>query len=205
MSQGTTFIYTLNDPDTGKIRYVGKADDPLKRFKDHLRDRTINHRTNWIKSLASADKRPVLEILDEVPKTEWEFWEKEYIRVFRMIGMNLVNSTEGGEAPMSGRKSSLQTRTKLKNWWTSERRQAFSVLKTGIKTGPHSLEWNKKISKGNTGKAIPVEVRKRISETLTGMKTTRNTSGFVGGLESGKILASSHYDFPQNKIYREFS
>jgi hypothetical protein len=94
---GTVFIYALLDPETGKIRYVGKAKNLGNRLSRHLRDKTVNHRTSWIKNLASRGLQPAMELLDTVPVSEWQFWEREYIRVFRALGMNLVNSTDGGD------------------------------------------------------------------------------------------------------------
>ena len=32
-------IYALREPDTGEIRYIGKATDAMARFKSHMRDR----------------------------------------------------------------------------------------------------------------------------------------------------------------------
>ena len=94
----TTFIYALKDPFTGTIRYIGKSDRPKERLREHLKDKERNHRTNWINSLGIIRSRPVLEVLDEVPKAEWEFWEKEWIRWARIMMFPLTNSTEGGEA-----------------------------------------------------------------------------------------------------------
>lgn len=31
-------IYALREPDTGEIRYIGKATDAMARFKSHMRD-----------------------------------------------------------------------------------------------------------------------------------------------------------------------
>ena len=33
---GWTFIYALCDPRTGRVRYVGKADRPHARLREHL-------------------------------------------------------------------------------------------------------------------------------------------------------------------------
>lgn len=92
----TTFIYSLSDPNTGDIRYIGKADDPFDRLRFHLLDRHRNHRTNWIRSLASIGFRPVVDLVAEVPAGEWEHWEREYIQACRRLGFDLTNQTSGG-------------------------------------------------------------------------------------------------------------
>lgn len=107
---GTVFIYGLNDPCTGKCRYVGKARNPQQRMRDHLcKSRGDNpHKKNWLNLLSAQGLKPCLEVLDEVTEDEWGFWEKEYIRLFRAIGFDLTNVQDGGEAPpnMLGRKQS---------------------------------------------------------------------------------------------------
>lgn len=123
----TTFIYGLNDPETGECRYVGKADNPHDRLfgsTGHLKSchKKNHHCANWIKSLVARGLRPLLEILQEVPKTEWELWERVWIKASREIGMDLTNITAGGEGgsqpgeenPMYGRKHSPETLEKMR-------------------------------------------------------------------------------------------
>ena len=45
-----TYIYILIDPFTNQIRYVGKANNPKERYKNHknrCRDKNT-HKRNWI-------------------------------------------------------------------------------------------------------------------------------------------------------------
>lgn len=45
-------IYSLNDPETGEVRYVGKTVSPLyKRLSSHYRDKSKSYKTFWIYSL----------------------------------------------------------------------------------------------------------------------------------------------------------
>ena len=88
-----TYIYALKDPITKKIRYIGKANNPVDRLYKHLADKKTNHRTCWIKSLKSRNLKPVLEILAIVDRIDWVFWEKHYISLYD----NLVNGTLGGD------------------------------------------------------------------------------------------------------------
>ncbi len=95
----TTFIYSLSDPITGEVRYIGKANDPKKRVLDHIKEnKTSNksHKISWIKSLVSKDLLPIVEIVDEVLKIEWEFWEQYWISQFKTWNFNLTNISPGG-------------------------------------------------------------------------------------------------------------
>lgn len=98
----TTFIYALNDPETGECRYVGKADDPHDRLfgsSGHIYDCKTkkNHCANWIRSLVTRGLVPHLEILQEVPVADWSLWERAWIKASRKIGMDLTNATDGGD------------------------------------------------------------------------------------------------------------
>jgi hypothetical protein len=94
----TTFIYVLREPDTGEVRYVGKSDRPTERLSRHVRvSRPSNHRETWIISLKSRGLSPRLEVVDEVPRSEWPSWEAAYIDFFREQGFDLTNATPGGD------------------------------------------------------------------------------------------------------------
>lgn len=94
----TTFIYTLSDPDSLKIRYVGKSNNPKKRLYDHLKSYhlTTTHKNNWIKSIVENNKIPILNIIDEVPVDNWQFWEIYWISKLKNEGNNLTNISGGG-------------------------------------------------------------------------------------------------------------
>lgn len=122
----TVFIYALKCPETGQIRYVGKSINPACRFRAHLCVNKKDHRTNWIKSLAKRGLKPALEIVDEVPESEWQQWEVAYIEFFREQDCKLTNLTPGGEAgpimdadylgegnPFFGKKHTLASRAKI--------------------------------------------------------------------------------------------
>jgi len=85
----TTFIYTLSDK-RGNIRYVGKTSREIKkRLYSHIKESQsskISHKINWIKSLLNNNERPIIEIIDIVPTTEWVFWEQYWIDQFRQWG-----------------------------------------------------------------------------------------------------------------------
>lgn len=167
----TTFIYSLSDPETGKIRYIGKTKEPEKRFKAHIQNykKQNTHTACWIHSLQKQGFKPVFEILDEVPDAEWAFWEKEYIRVFRCFG-GLTNHTDGGEGvcghikstktiekwrkSMVGKPCSAETREKIRGALLSLHRRyrpSLSARENMIKAGKarrgfkHSAESKEKM------------------------------------------------------------
>jgi len=151
----TTFLYTLSDPRTGEIRYLGKSDHPFKRLTIHRLDlRTQTHKVNWIRSLREAGLTPLMEILDEVPESQWEFWEREYIRVFRATGVRLTNQAEGGEGgAFKGHRHSHESRSQISNSLRGQRRtaearkrQSEAAKRRWLASGPMSEEYRRKIS-----------------------------------------------------------
>ena len=94
-----TYIYTLKDPISNEIRYVGKSNNPKQRFKAHLNKcrKHQKHKSNWIEKLKKLGLKPIFEIINTVPIDEWKFWEKYWISQMKTWGFNLINYTEGGD------------------------------------------------------------------------------------------------------------
>ena len=74
-----TFIYGLLDPrkEFDHIRYIGKSDNPIKRFKQHINEskRKINKnklKENWITDLITAKLSPMLVIIEKVNCENWQ-------------------------------------------------------------------------------------------------------------------------------------
>lgn len=113
-----TSIYVLKNPDTDEVRYVGKTSKDLtRRLNQHIYDsesENRNKRKNWITKILSQGKIPLIE---EIDHCNWEdSQEKEiyWIKYYRDLGVNLVNSTDGGEGNLGYIKSE-ETINKLKN------------------------------------------------------------------------------------------
>jgi hypothetical protein len=167
-------IYTLENPSTGEIRYVGKTTKPLRyRLSHHKGCYTKSHKSSWIRSL---DKDPVIRLVDTVPKDEWKFWEQFWIEQFYNWGFNLVNHTLGGDGS-NGMAQSPE----------SNKKRSQSLLGRS-----RSQKVREKISKSHKGKSKSKSHRDKISETLTGRKQSTETKKKrwkgVAKLKDGKII-----------------
>lgn len=92
-------IYGLFDPDTGELRYVGKANNAAKRLKTHLQERVHKRPVNnWVRSLVMQGKSPVMRVLETVAKDKWEEAERRLIAQHRKTS-NLLNLADGGAMP----------------------------------------------------------------------------------------------------------
>lgn len=106
------YIYGLCEPETGYLRYIGVAENPRKRFRNHMQDKSNSHKVNWIKSLKDRGLLPELFIVEEISEVNWQREERFWISYFRSIGCNLVNATEGGDG-IRGFKFSAESKKKI--------------------------------------------------------------------------------------------
>lgn len=91
-----TQIYALCEPDTGQIRYIGKANDAARRFKGHLRERRRQTPVyRWIGALRARGLVPKLSVIETCPPDEWRNRE----RVLIAAHPGLLNLAEGGDEP----------------------------------------------------------------------------------------------------------
>ncbi len=92
-------IYALCEPDSGAIRYIGKANDSAKRLKSHMRD---SYRRDfpvyrWMRKLALGGKTPTLVVLETAEN--WQERERIIIAAHIAKGCALLNVAEGGDEP----------------------------------------------------------------------------------------------------------
>lgn len=86
------YIYTLDDPRDGRVRYVGRTKDLKKRLKGHCnparyRDTPV---FNWIKDLRELGLKPVMTEIDLENENDY-FLEKYWAHQFKAWGFDLLN------------------------------------------------------------------------------------------------------------------
>ena len=148
-----TNIYTLTDPVTGEIRYVGKANNIRQRYKAHLNKARKHqiHKKNWIELLKRKGLKPIIDVIDIVPINEWIFWETYWISQIRAWGFKLINYTNGGDGTTFGNQTSFKKGDKS---WLGK---------------SHSEESKKLIGENNAFKGKPsINRRKVVQKDLNG-------------------------------------
>jgi len=113
------FIYTLKDPMTDEIRYVGKTKNLKDRLYRHtapayLKNDKHLHKTRWIQKLLNVDHLPIMEVLEECTNENVNELEQYWIEQLRAWNIKLTNHSTGGEGfNWTGRNHSKETKRKL--------------------------------------------------------------------------------------------
>lgn len=139
----TVYIYTLSDPITEEIRYVGKCLNVKKRLNEHIHNFDKTHRSRWIQSVIKTGNKPIISVIEEIRESndlDWQESERFWINYLRFLGCDLCNLDSGGNG---GKKASDVTRAKISAALKGRKMPdgfgaKISAARTGIKTGPFS-------------------------------------------------------------------
>lgn len=159
-----TVIYTLEDPVTGDIRYIGKTRSSLKyRLSQHIHD-SLNNGTKtrkkaWIKGLILQGLLPVIQVLDVVDNDDWKLSEQYWISQLKAWGFKLTNMTAGGDGNQ-------------KMVMSEESKQKRSAALKGRK---RPKEVTEKISKAHLGKKLLDSTKEKIRLFNLGKKQSEET------------------------------
>jgi len=182
--ENKTFIYTLSDPNTKEIRYIGKSNNLNYRLKKHINEskNKRTHKEKWVDSLIVKGLSPIIEILDIVDETAWSFYETYWISQFKTWGFDLTNGTSGGEGSdgFKGKTHSNETKEKCRIAGTKS-----SIKFLGEKNGRSKLsdkqveEIKEKILLGVNRQEIATEYninKKYISQLINGKRRKNKTT-----------------------------
>jgi hypothetical protein len=197
-------IYGLVDPATpDAIRYVGKANDPATRLREHIYDAvhrgTRTWRARWIRHLLNQGRSPAYTMLEAVSDSEWQDAERRWINDLRADGHRLTNIAPGGEGgpmPQATRdKISATTKGRPSNTTgkhlSLSTRQKMSVAHEGRVSTPESRA---RMSAAQKGRLVSSEHRAKISATMKAMgigpsdanRRAHGNQGRVKGRFSGR-------------------
>lgn len=176
----TVTVYGLKRTDDPTIRYIGQTHQVLReRLKRHLFDarnpENRYHRVEWIRQALRDGVK--IEIVPLVKNAIWDKTEMEVISEYRTKGIELTNSTKGGQ----GRASWESTKEFRQKRSKAMRGNSFRL---GI---PHTEEIRKQLSDShkerfrngakpwNHGKELARSTKKKISSALKGRSFSEET------------------------------
>lgn len=175
-------IYTLNDPRTGEVRYVGMTHRAARLYEHVYRPkRERTHVACWIKSLSDAGLRPSMVVLEEGVGPSWAERERYWISEMRRLSVRLTNLTDGGEGTLgwspseefrracgvrskrvhTGLKRSPEARARMS---AAQKRLAEERKASGVRVRipPKSEETLRRMSEAQKGKKLSAETRQKI-------------------------------------------
>ena len=100
-------VYALVDPRTGLARYIGCTTKQLeRRLRVHVSEAKCSknnyRRLKWIRSLVKDGHEPKIVLVESVDDVAVLFdRERFWIAHYKNIGVDLVNSTDGGEGVLN--------------------------------------------------------------------------------------------------------
>jgi hypothetical protein len=175
-------IYSLSDPRTDEIRYIGFTSKSLDyRLRHHIihanSHRSNTHVLNWIRELLRENLSPKINLLEIVPIGEsWKLRETYWIAEGRRRGWDLTNLTNGGDG-RPGCKLSDEAKKHISDGekrrknhpeirrLISEGLKRYYTEHPGITVGrPYNPETARKIGLANKGRIHTEESRRHMSE-----------------------------------------
>lgn len=187
--QGGWVVYSLATESDG-VRYIGVTKQSIrKRMSAHLyRARSSDtHKDRWIRSLLARGDVPFCTIV-EVGSVgdDWRLAERTWIAKLTLQGVDLVNTTSGGDG-CEGYRHSAETRK------AASERMRGKTLSEGHKAAiSASLVGRKKPEQTKinmSGHVISQETRAKISKALVGKKATAETLRRMSEARKGKQIS----------------
>lgn len=187
----TWHIYTLTDPRTDAIRYVGWSFDVVRRLNAHVSTakNTVSHKSHWVRSLTSLGLRPIATVV-ESGCGDWQEAEKRWIAHHLSIGTKLTNMTIGGDGT-PGCIPSIATREKMSKAGLGKIRTPESIEKSragllGKKQSPEHIAALSRVRKGKS----PVAAMAAAALANKGRKQTpefiaKRTAALTGRIRLG--------------------
>jgi hypothetical protein len=191
----TTFIYSLSDPDTNEVRYIGKANNLKYRLWAHIHEAKHNlrnhHKCNWINTLLKKDKKPIIEIIEEVSIDDWQASEIYWISQFIAWGFNLINKTKGGECGIISencRKALALSKKRGHSKGTFKHSESTkAIIKEKRALQIITEEHKKNISNSGKGRITSEETKLKISLAHKGMKFSKEHANNISKSKIKKI------------------
>ena len=62
----TYWVYSISDPQTGQVFYIGQTNNPRRRFYGHTQERSKSEKDRFITAMIAKDIWPTFTILERV-------------------------------------------------------------------------------------------------------------------------------------------
>ncbi len=189
------FIYTLSDPRTGEVRYVGWTVDVARRLYLHIWHSTRRwekhrYKSRWIRSLTKLGISPTIAVIEDGHGDGWKFAEPKWIAYYRAAGCRLTNLTDGGEGTpgivvKESTRKLISANGKGKGNW----RKGLAIALEKNRGRKHTPEHIAKSVAARRGWKMSDEQKAQISKTHRGLKASPETKALLSAIRKGRTLS----------------
>lgn len=160
------YIYTLSDPSTMEIRYVGQTNEPKRRFNDHISS-SINessesydtYKARWIRKVITNNLLPIMNIVDSCRSfEESNKLERIYVENLTKDGCRLTNSHVTDVTEFS-----VETRKKISSAKKGKTLEEIVGLEKSLELKEY---YSERMKLNNPNKSNDTLVKEKISNTL---------------------------------------
>ena len=160
------YIYTLSDPSTMEIRYVGQTNEPKRRFNDHISS-SINessesydtYKARWIRKVITNNLLPIMNIVDSCRSfEESNKVERIYVENLTKDGCRLTNSHVTDVTEFS-----VETRKKISSAKKGKTLEEIVGLEKSLELKEY---YSERMKLNNPNKSNDTLVKEKISNTL---------------------------------------
>jgi len=160
------YIYTLSDPSTMEIRYVGQTNEPKRRFNDHISssinessDSYDTYKARWIRKILNNNLLPIMTIIDSCRSFEQSNkLERIYVENLTKDGYRLTNSHVTDVTEFS-----VETRKKISSAKKGKTLEEIVGLEKSLELKEY---YSERMKLNNPNRSNDTLVKEKISNTL---------------------------------------
>ena len=160
------YIYTLSDPSTMEIRYVGQTNEPKRRFNDHISssinessDSYNTYKARWIRKILNNNFLPIMNIIDSCSSfEESNKLERIYVENLTKDGYRLTNSHVTDVTEFS-----IETKKKMSSAKKGKTLEEIVGLEKSLELREY---YSERMKLNNPNKSNDTLVKEKISNTL---------------------------------------
>lgn len=194
-----SYVYGLQDPRNGQLRYVGKSNNVDKRLCQHIhraKSGTDTPVKEWLRELLVENYQPEVFIIEEVPIQDVYAAEDFWWQYFRYIGADLLNCFRPLDGPLYHREAIVRKvaefhRGKHRSEQTKER-ISRAATRRFADSGNHPMY----------GKPRPQSTREKVSRTRIekGVASGKNNPmwGETHSEETRKLISQKVLEWHKN-------
>lgn len=174
------YIYTLTDPRTGEVRYVGKTINTEVRLALHMCEKKNTHKNQWLAQLKMLGLKPllqVIEIIENSDDSDWQERERFWIATYSRIAP-LTNLDSGGR---SGKLQSESTKEKQRAAATGRKQTPEAIAKMkATKLAGLTPERRERLRQAQLGKKQSDETKAKRASAMAGHIVSEETRRKIG-------------------------